>query len=105
MQRPSIPPSASSAPAAGQEANPTSKQILGIRPNDIKLAKSGDRALAATVHLIEPLGDVTIVSVEANGQTLRIVLPEQQASVYQSGRSSADRYRSSENSRLRGGNG
>ncbi len=31
------------------------------------------------MHLIEPLGDVTIVSVEANGQTLRIVLPEQQA--------------------------
>lgn len=60
-------------------ANPSSKRILGIRPNDIRLAKNGDRALPATVHLIEPLGDVTIVSVEANGQTLRIVLPEQQA--------------------------
>jgi multiple sugar transport system ATP-binding protein len=60
-------------------ANPTSTRILGIRPNDIRLAKSGDTALAATVHLIEPLGDVTIVSVEANGQTLRMVLPEQQA--------------------------
>lgn len=60
-------------------ANPASKRILGIRPSDIRLAKNGDRALPATVHLIEPLGDVTIVSVEANGQTLRIVLPEQQA--------------------------
>lgn len=60
-------------------ANPASKRILGIRPSDIRLAKNGDRALPATVHLIEPLGDVTIVSVEANGQTLRILLPEQQA--------------------------
>jgi len=60
-------------------ANPTSKRILGIRPSDIRLARNGERSLAATVHLVEPLGDVTIVSVEANGQTLRIVLPEQQA--------------------------
>jgi multiple sugar transport system ATP-binding protein len=60
-------------------ANTASKRILGIRPSDIRLAKAGDRALAAKVHLVEPLGDVTIVSVEANGQTLRIVLPEQQA--------------------------
>ena len=44
--------------------------LLGIRPNDIRLTKTGDRALAATVHLIEPLGDVTIVSVEADGADL-----------------------------------
>src|SRR5688572_18765052 len=31
-------------------ASQTSKRILGIRPNDIRLAKSGDTALAATVH-------------------------------------------------------
>jgi multiple sugar transport system ATP-binding protein len=59
--------------------NASGKRILGIRPSDIRMAKTGDTALAARVHLVEPLGDVTIVSVEANGQTLRIVLPEQQA--------------------------
>jgi multiple sugar transport system ATP-binding protein len=32
------------------------------------------------LHLIEPLGDVTVVSVEAGGETLRRVLPEQSAS-------------------------
>jgi multiple sugar transport system ATP-binding protein len=66
---------------AGRQAGATGsgKRVLGIRPSDIRLAKTGDRALAATVHLIEPLGDVTIVSVEANGQTLRVLLPESQA--------------------------
>ena len=31
------------------------------------------------MHLVEPLGDVTVVSVEAGGETLRMVLPEQSA--------------------------
>ena len=31
------------------------------------------------MHLIEPLGDVTVVSVEAGGETLRMVLPEASA--------------------------
>ena len=36
-------------------------------------------SIASKVHLIEPLGDVTVVSVEAGGETLRMVLPEQSA--------------------------
>ena len=36
-------------------------------------------SIAAKVHLLEPLGDVTIVSVEAGGETLRMVLPEASA--------------------------
>jgi len=31
------------------------------------------------VRLIEPLGDVTVVSVAVAGQTLRVLLPEAQA--------------------------
>ena len=31
------------------------------------------------MHLLEPLGDITIVSVEAGGEMLRMVLPEANA--------------------------
>jgi multiple sugar transport system ATP-binding protein len=61
------------------------KALLGIRPNDIRLAAKGDKAIGATVHLLEPLGDITIVSVEAGGEILRLVLPEAQASAMKPG--------------------
>ena len=38
-----------------------------------------EASIASKIHLIEPLGDVTVVSVEAGGETLRIVLPEASA--------------------------
>ncbi|MFM8747781.1 MAG: TOBE domain-containing protein, partial [Aestuariivirga sp.] len=53
--------------------------IVGIRPSDLRPAAAGEAAMASRVHLIEPLGDVTVVSVEAGGETLRMVLPEQSA--------------------------
>jgi ABC-type sugar transport system ATPase subunit len=53
--------------------------LVGIRPNDIRLARKGEKALKTKIHLLEPLGDVTIVSVEAGGETLRLVLPESSA--------------------------
>jgi multiple sugar transport system ATP-binding protein len=37
------------------------------------------------VQLLEPLGDVTIVSVATAGPTLRLILPEQQAASLQIG--------------------
>jgi multiple sugar transport system ATP-binding protein len=55
------------------------KAILGIRPSDIRLASPGEMAIEASIHLIEPLGDVTIVSFTAAGETLRAVFPESQA--------------------------
>jgi multiple sugar transport system ATP-binding protein len=54
-----------------------SKALLGIRPSDITLAAIG--GIASRIHMLEPLGDVTVVSVEANGNTLRMVLPESKA--------------------------
>jgi multiple sugar transport system ATP-binding protein len=36
-------------------------------------------SLVPSVQQVEPLGDVTIVSLSANGTPLRIVLPEAQA--------------------------
>ena len=53
--------------------------LIGIRPSDLRIAAKGDVAIASTVHLLEPLGDVTVVSVEAGGETLRLVLPEASA--------------------------
>lgn len=53
--------------------------IVGIRPSDLRPAGQGEAAVPARVHLLEPLGDVTVVSVEAAGETLRMVLPEQSA--------------------------
>jgi DNA topoisomerase-1 len=59
--------------AAGEAA------IIGIRPNDIRLAGSGEEAIKSEVRLLEPLGDITIVSVLAGRETLRMVLPESKA--------------------------
>ncbi len=59
--------------ATGQAA------IIGIRPNDIRLAANGEKSISSKVHLLEPLGDITIVSVAAGNETLRMVLPESKA--------------------------
>lgn len=59
--------------ARGEEA------LLGIRPSDISLAANSKGALHSKVHMLEPLGDVTIVSVETAGEMLRVLLPESKA--------------------------
>jgi multiple sugar transport system ATP-binding protein len=59
--------------ASVQAGEPT---VVGIRPADIRLAREGDPAIDARVQLIEPLGDITLVSVDAQGETLRLVMPE-----------------------------
>jgi multiple sugar transport system ATP-binding protein len=53
--------------------------LVGIRPNDIRLATKGEKSIASKVHLLEPLGDITIVSVQAGKEMLRLVLPESKA--------------------------
>jgi ABC-type sugar transport system ATPase subunit len=59
--------------------------ILGIRPNDIRFAQQGDAAITSTIELLEPLGDVTVVSVKAGNETLRIVVPESRATALRPG--------------------
>ena len=53
--------------------------FVGVRPNDIRLAAKGEKALKSKIHMLEPLGDVTVISVETGNETLRIVLPEASA--------------------------
>lgn len=59
--------------AAGAEVT------AGIRPADVRLAEGAAGAITPVVQLVEPLGDVTIVSVAEGGPTLRVLLPEGRA--------------------------
>jgi len=54
--------------------------VVGIRPSDIRFARNGESGFRASIAMLEPLGDVTVVSVETGGETLRVVLPESAAS-------------------------
>jgi multiple sugar transport system ATP-binding protein len=54
--------------------------VVGIRPSDIRFATGGEAGFKANIAMLEPLGDVTVVSVETGGETLRMVLPESAAS-------------------------
>jgi multiple sugar transport system ATP-binding protein len=73
------------APLAGWPAG--SELLLGIRPQGLAPADGGDVGprFDATVHLTEPLGDVTILDLEAGGALLKMVLPEEQALAYATG--------------------
>jgi ABC-type sugar transport system ATPase subunit len=53
--------------------------ILGVRPADLRLAQGVMPSVVPSVQQLEPLGDVTVVSLTVGGQSLRIVLPEAQA--------------------------
>ena len=50
--------------------------VMGIRPSDIRLARDAEPHVKLKVQLVEPLGDITVVSVDAAGSTLRMVMSE-----------------------------
>ncbi len=64
---------------------------LGIRPHDIHVSSSNHEAHSANlnitgrIHLTEPLGDVTILDIDVNGNLLKMVLPEDKATAYSTG--------------------
>ncbi len=53
--------------------------IAGIRPADLKLANGDAPHVMSRVKLVEPLGDLTVVSLATPGPTLRILLSEADA--------------------------
>jgi multiple sugar transport system ATP-binding protein len=67
---------------------PGAQVTFGIRPHD--LAPAGSRQdgprFHATVHLTEPLGDVTVLDLEAGGALLKMALPEEEALAFPPGR-------------------
>jgi ABC-type sugar transport system ATPase subunit len=56
------------------------KVVLGVRPADLEIASGTAGDFAAPVQLLEPLGDVTIVSLGEKDNNMRILLPESRAS-------------------------
>jgi multiple sugar transport system ATP-binding protein len=61
------------------------KVVMGVRPADLEIASGKAADLSAPVQLLEPLGDVTIVSLGEKADNLRILLPESRASVIKLG--------------------
>jgi multiple sugar transport system ATP-binding protein len=67
---------------------PGAQVMFGIRPHDLTPAgmhPNGPR-LVATVHLTEPLGDVTVLDLQAGGALLKMALPEEEALDYAPGK-------------------
>ncbi|WP_200841064.1 ABC transporter ATP-binding protein [Geminicoccus flavidas] len=55
--------------------------LFGVRPHDVLLGHHPARgpAFTATVHLTEPLGDVTLLDLDVNGAAMKMALPEERA--------------------------
>jgi ABC-type sugar transport system ATPase subunit len=61
--------------------------LLGVRPQDLVPVRAAPRGpqFPVTVHLTEPLGDVTVIDVDAGGTVLKMALPEEEALSYNHG--------------------
>ena len=60
---------------------PARPVTIGVRPADVRPAEDSEPSLATPVSLIEPLGDVTVISLETDrAAPLRVLLPEARAS-------------------------
>ncbi len=67
-------------PRAARKLSGGERLVMGIRPADLRLSDAKAAHARPAVQLIEPLGDVTVVSLASSGQSYRILLPEAQAS-------------------------
>jgi multiple sugar transport system ATP-binding protein len=63
--------------------------MLGIRPSDIRFANKGEAAIKSKVQMLEPLGDITIISLDAGKETLRMVVPESAATAIKPGQAAS----------------
>ena len=52
---------------------------LGIRPSDLRLAGANEAFANGRVQQVEPLGDLTVLSIQVDDALLRMVVPESQA--------------------------
>ena len=66
-------------PAADIKLTAGERLIMGIRPADLRIAENKAAHARPAVQLLEPLGDVTVVSLASSGANYRILLPEAQA--------------------------
>jgi len=72
-------------PSQAGRLAPGEALVLGVRPADVRPAGDGRPATATRVQQVEPLGDVTIVSVARGDYAIRILLPEARASALRPG--------------------
>jgi multiple sugar transport system ATP-binding protein len=63
--------------------------MLGIRPSDIRFAAKGETGIKSTIQMLEPLGDVTVVSVNTGAEILRMVVPESAATSMKPGQAAS----------------
>jgi multiple sugar transport system ATP-binding protein len=49
--------------------------LLGIRPEDVRVERTGDEGIAATVYVTEPLGGETIVDLRLAGRVVKALAP------------------------------
>ena len=61
--------------------------LMGIRPHDLQPAAGEARGprLDSTIHLTEPLGDITLLDLVVGGVPMKMVLPEERAVAYREG--------------------
>jgi len=59
-------------PGEGHERLPA---VLGVRPEDIRLASTGEGLMAARVVLVEPRGSDAVLTVESGPQTMKVIVP------------------------------
>ncbi len=61
--------------------------LFGIRPHDLYPARAAATGpcFPAAVHLTEPLGDVTVIDLDAHGTVLKMALPEEDALAFRHG--------------------
>jgi multiple sugar transport system ATP-binding protein len=65
--------------AAKNKISAGERLIMGVRPADLRIADTSAAHARPAVQLLEPLGDVTVVSLASSGANYRILLPEAQA--------------------------
>jgi len=73
------------APPTRERLHPGDVLLLGVRPADLRPAEAGRPGAPTRVQQVEPLGDVTVVSVASGDHAIRILLPEARASVLRPG--------------------
>ncbi len=63
---------------------PASELLFGFRPHDVVPAEGGANGptFRARVHLTEPLGDITVLDLEAGSTLFKMVLPHERALRY-----------------------
>lgn len=74
-------------PELADELGGRRRLLAGIRPHDVLLGSEAadGTAFRASVHLTEPLGDITVLDLHMGGETVKMVLPEERAAAIRPG--------------------